>query len=87
MLEYVELSAKNVSSLENLDTVFVRLSRAMLDVRQSMEMTRSMVESKANVVTLSDDWEVITAPEAPIPTYAYRSQDAARSRFPKKCAC
>jgi len=87
MLEYVEVSAKSTSSLEDLDAIFVRLSQAMLDVRQSMEMTRSMVESKTDVVILSDDWEVITAPEAPVPTYAYRAQDAARSRIPKKCSC
>lgn len=88
MMEYVEVSAKDASHLEELDAIFVRLSQEMLRVRESMEMTRSATfkSDKGSVIVLSDEWEVITAPEAPVPRYAYRAHEAARSRTHKKCS-
>ena len=87
-MEYIEISAKEVSHLDELDAIFSRLSQKMLRVRQSMEMTRSstLKSNKGDIVVLSDEWEVITAPEVPIPRYAYRAQETARSRTRKKCS-
>ena len=84
--EYVELSAMMASELDKLDGLFVRLSHEMVSVRQAMETSRSsLLSSKKDgtVIVLSEDWEVINAPEEPDQRcYAYRTQ----SRIPGKCS-
>ncbi len=88
MMEYVEISAKDEAYLVQLDSLFSRLAQKMLQVRQSMEMTNSMVAraDKTDVIVL-DEWEVISAPEVPIPKQTYKAHEAARSRTNKKCSC
>lgn len=89
MTDYVELAAVKPSELDKLDNLFVSLSREMVRVRQAMETTRSSSfaskkekDKEGTVILLSDDWDVINAPEEPIKRYAYRTQ----SRTSGKCS-
>lgn len=84
---WIELSAKNLGHLSKLEGVFMALAREMSSVREQMEMTRSEKIAKRSVITLADDWEVITAPEDPIPHYAYVAQDEQRRRKSQNCRC
>ena len=84
VLNWIEMSARNLSNLGKLERIFVALSRQMVSVRESMEVTRS--GKKNNVITLSDDWELITAPDDPVPHYAYQAQDQ-QLRAKLNCRC
>ncbi len=83
--EWVELSAKQLSHLPKLESIFTTLAREMVSVRESMELTKSAKLLRQNVITL-DDWEVISAPESPVPHYAYRDQDSRARRRSKTCS-
>lgn len=85
---WIELSAKNLAHLSKLEGVFMALAKQMSSVRQQIEMTKSAKLAQQSVITLADDWEVITAPEDPVPRYAYVPQDEKlrRSRA-QNCRC
>ena len=85
---WIELSAMNLGHLSKLEGVFMALAREMSSVRQQIEMTRSEKLAQRSVITLADDWEVITAPEEPVPHYAYVPQDEQlRQRKAQSCRC
>ncbi len=86
MSQYLELSAKDITQLSKLEQLFVDLARQMLSVREKMEFTRS--ESLArSVIQLADDWEMISAPEDPIPQYVHRHQDDRLRNKASNCSC
>lgn len=77
-----------LSDLTKLDGLFVKLAREMIDIRRTMEMTRSasIAAKKCDVIVLSDEWEVISAPDEPVPHYAYKAQESySRSRKCSHC--
>ncbi len=75
-MTFVELSAMEESTYTKLEELFASLARTALRRREMEDMTVSM----SQVITLSDDWEVITAPEETIPLQSYVHQDRARAR-------
>ena len=95
MVSYIELSAKNIDTLPILDDLFTTLATEMLRNRDKLEVTQSMSlgrSAKNDIITLADDWEVLEAPEGPIPRSAYSAQEASISyrsmrQGQKKCAC
>ena len=82
----MELSAKQLSQLPKLEGIFITLAQEMTRVRESMELTRSAKLLRQDVITLDDEWEVINAPESPIPHYAYRDQDHHAKTHSKTCS-
>ncbi len=82
-MTYVELSAKEEATYYKLEELFVGLARDVYRRREVEEMTLSM----SHVIRLSDEWEVITAPEGPIPHQSYAHQDRARARRRGSCRC
>ncbi len=83
--QWVELSAKQAPHLSKLEGIFTTLAHEMASVRDSMEMTRSG-KMRQDVITLDEDWEVISAPESPIPHYAYKDQDSHVRNRSKTCS-
>ena len=84
----LELSAVQLSSLPRLETMFVHLAQQMNSIREEMEVTKSAARLREGVITLpEDDWEIITAPEEPVPHYAYRAQESGRRHRPSSCRC
>ena len=90
-MTFVELSAKNVENLSRLEKLFVDLTEKMFAEREKLEMTASGVIRLQG--SISDEWEIVEAPEEPIPRRTYARQDsrARRSRafndFSKSCRC
>ncbi len=88
MSDRIEICAKDISHLSKLEDIFMALTNQMLSIREQIELTKSAKLARKGVITLSDDWEVITAPEDPIPHYAYSAQDdRIRQRRAHKCNC
>lgn len=84
IVHWVEISAKQLSYLPKLESVFVTLARQMCNTRRQTELTKSAAMAQQDVITLSDDWEIVTAPDDPVPHYAYREQEEWRR---KRCLC
>jgi hypothetical protein len=81
------MSATNPAHLSKLEGLFIALARQMSEVREQIEMTRSAKLAQRSVINLTDDWEVITAPEDPIPHYAYAAQDERLRQRHKVSSC
>lgn len=85
---WIEMSAKKLSHLSKLEGVFLALAKQMSSVREQIELTKSAKLARKSIVTLPDDWEVLTAPEDPVPRYAYVAQDEQlRRRRAQNCRC
>lgn len=81
---FLELSAMESASQSKLEELFVSLAQDAFNRREVKEMTLSM----SQVIRLSDEWEVINAPEEPIPRESYAHQDRARARrLRHNCKC
>ena len=89
MTQHIELSATDLTQLSELEHLFVNLARQMLTIREKMEFTRSESLGHNSVIQLgiSEDWEVISAPEDPIPRYVHRHQDERQRYKMKNCSC
>ena len=91
--DWIELSAKNLIHLPKLEGIVMSLAKEMCSVREQIEMTKSeKLESasrRRDVISLSDDWEVIAAPDNPVPRYAHVDQDERLRRLQTrpKCRC
>ena len=72
---WLEVSAKNLSDLAKLERIFVALAQQMVDVRETIELTRSAKLARRSVIILPDDWELLSAPDYPVPKYVYQAQD------------
>ena len=82
-----ELSAKQLSYQPRLEGIFVSLAQEMNEIREKIELTKSAALQREGVITLAEeDWEIITAPEGPVPRYAYRPQEERRLRY-NGCRC
>ena len=93
MVTYIELSAKSIDTLPLLDDLFSTLATEMVRNRDRLEVSQSLSlghsAKNADIITLSDDWEVLEAPEGPIPRSTYSAQEASiRYRSgQQKCVC
>ena len=90
-MTFVELSAKNIENLPQLEKMFVALAEKMFTERERLEMTTSGVIRLEGL--LSDDWEIVEAPDEPIPRHTYAHQDSRARRsnrfhsISKSCTC
>lgn len=91
MTQFLETSAKNEKSLEQLREMLFLLARSMLAAREEHSFTRSM----SSVIRLEhppidEGWETIEIPRGPIPRSSHCHQDR-RSRLGNtlnnKCQC
>ena len=88
MPTFVEMSAMNIDNLPLLEETLTVLAQRMLDEREEKEMTLSS-RGVIRLESLLDEWEIVEAPEEPIPRHTYAHQDsrARRSRAFKSCKC
>ena len=92
MISYQEFSAKNIETIQALDDLFACLAEEMIRNREEHELTQSSLH-RSGIISLSDDWEIVEAPEDPIPHTAYSHQDSfIRQRLrlgggPSRCLC
>lgn len=70
-MTYTEVSAKDFQCLAVLDGIMMTLANQMLADRQENSFTRSMTD----VIRLSDEWEMVEAPEGQIPENVYQPQN------------
>ena len=88
MVTYVELSAKDIKYLTVLEDTFVTLARQMVRVREELEMTQSaaFADEIIRIKSASEEWEILSAPDEPVPDYVYKAQESRRLERPK-CRC
>jgi len=88
MPTFVEMSAMNIDNLPLLEETLTVLAQRMFDEREEKEMTLSS-RGVIRLESLLDEWEIVEAPEEPIPRHTYAHQDsrARRSRAFKSCKC
>lgn len=88
MVTYVELSAKDIKYLPVLEDTFVTLARQMVRVREELEMTQSsaFADEIIQLKSASEEWEILSAPDEPVPDYVYKAQESRRLQ-PPKCRC
>ena len=86
MVTYVELSAKDIKYLPFLEDTFVTLARQMVRVREELEMTQSTAFTDEIIRLKSEEWEILSAPDEPVPDYVYKAQERRRLE-PPKCRC
>ena len=88
LVTYIELSAKDIKYLQPLEDTFVKLARQMVRIREEMEVTQSVAFAN-EVIKLrstSDEWEILSAPNEPVPDYVFNLQEQKRLQ-PRKCRC
>ena len=88
MVTYVELSAKDIQYLQLLEDTFTNLARQMVRIRQEIEVTQSaaFTNEVIKLGSVSEDWEILSAPGEPVPDYVYNAQERRRLE-PPKCRC
>ena len=88
MVAYVELSAKDIKYLHILEDTFFNLARQMVRIREELEMTQSaaFTDEIIRLKSASEEWEILSAPDEPIPEYVYKAQEKRRLQ-PPKCRC
>ena len=88
MVTYVELSAKDIKYLPVLENTFVHLARQMVRSREELELTQStkFADEVIKLRSASEEWEILSAPNEPIPEYVFSPQEQ-RRREPPKCRC
>ena len=88
MVKYVELSAKDIKYLPVLEDTFLSLARQMVRSREELELTQSakFADEVIKLKSASEEWEILSAPNEPIPNYVVAAQEQ-RRRAPPKCAC
>ena len=88
MVCYIELSAKDIKYLTVLEDTFITLARQMLRIREELELTQSaaIANEVIKLRSASEEWEILSAPNEPIPDYVYNAQERKRLN-PHGCRC
>ena len=88
MVTYVELSAKDIKYLQLLEDTFAKLAREMVRIREEMEVTQSgaFANEVIKLRSASEEWEILSAPDEPVPSYVFNPQEQKRLE-PHKCRC
>ena len=88
MVTYVELSAKDIKYLHVIEDTFVTLARHMVRCREEMEMTQSaaFTNEVIKLRSMSEEWEILSAPSEPVPDYVFTAQER-RRLDPPRCKC
>ena len=88
MVTYIELSAKDIKYLQPLEDTIVNLARQMVRIREEMEVTQSaaFANEVIKLRSTSEEWEILSAPNEPVPDYVFNLQEQKRLE-PRKCRC
>lgn len=88
---FMETTAKDLKSLEQLHDLLNSMGERMLAAREESSFTRSMssVIHLQQQTSVDDDWEIITTPRGPIPRTSHCHQDDQRRvvNALNKCQC
>lgn len=87
---FMETSAKDLKSLEQLQNMLNLLGERMLAAREESSFTRSMSSViHLQQTPIDDDWEIITTPHGPVPRSSHCHQDDQRRvvNALNKCQC
>ena len=102
MVAYIELSAKDINHFQLLESTFATLGRHMVKCREESERTRisratletialQTIEPANHEITRSgsnsDEWEVLSIPDGPVPDYVVSGQEQRRLKKYHQCSC